>query len=91
MPDPKTLKVGDRVRFVCLPEEWSRPGIGIHRDSVAFMKAMIRRSYPSRIYKIDKCGLPWIQSRIWKRGRWESHYWSISDSTGWRKVKRRKR
>ena len=26
MPDPKSLRVGDRVRFVSLPEEWDDPG-----------------------------------------------------------------
>lgn len=27
MPDPKTLKVGDKVKFVALPEEWSAPAV----------------------------------------------------------------
>lgn len=89
MPDPKKLKVGDRVRFVRLPEEWSRPGTGVHRDSVAFMKAMIRRCFASRIYEIDKDGYPWIAARMLRRGRWQHHYWMIIDSTSWRLVHRR--
>ncbi len=60
MPDPKKLKVGDRIRFIRFPEEWSRPGIGVHRDSVAFMNAMIRRHFPSRVYKVDEEGYPWL-------------------------------
>jgi hypothetical protein len=26
MPDPTTLKVGDRIRFIAVPDEWSRKG-----------------------------------------------------------------
>ena len=37
MPDPKCLKVGDLVRFTALPDEWSRPGFWVHRESVTFM------------------------------------------------------
>lgn len=73
MPDPKKLKVGDRVRFISLPEEWSRPGIGTPRDCVVFMKAMIWRRCSSRIYEIDKDGYPWIAARMLRRGRWERH------------------
>jgi hypothetical protein len=89
MPDPKRLKVGDRIRFTRLPEEWSRPGTGIHRDSVAFVKAMLRRRFPSRIYKVDTDGYPWIVARLRHRGRWVHHNWMIVDCTSWRVVRRR--
>jgi hypothetical protein len=90
MPDPRSLKVGDLVRFVALPEEWSRPGCGVHRESVAFMKTMIRRSWPSRVYTIDEYGYPWIRARLRQRGVIHHHDWMITDATSWRRVNRRK-
>src|SRR5688572_10108266 len=76
MPDPSKLKVGDRVRFISLPEEWSRPGYRTPRESAGFMKTMIRRGYSSRIFKIEHGG-PWIAARLRRRGRWEHHTWGI--------------
>jgi hypothetical protein len=38
MPEPKKLKIGDRVKLVSLPEEWKRPDFGVQRDSVEFMR-----------------------------------------------------
>lgn len=89
MPDPSKLKIGDRVRFISLPDEWARPGICLPPESVAFMRKMIRRGYSSRISQIEHGG-PWIEARIWRRGRWEHHTWGIFESTGWRKVRRRR-
>ena len=54
MPDPKRLKVGDLVRFVSLPDEWSQKDFSVSHDDVAFMKKMIKRSWPSRVFMIDE-------------------------------------
>ncbi len=89
MPDPKQLRIGDRVRFISLPEEWSQPNFTTPPCSVAFMKRMIRRRFPSRIYRIDETGYPWIAARIRRRGRIEHHHWGIFESTGWRVVRRK--
>jgi hypothetical protein len=89
MPDPKTLRVGDLVRFVAIPDEWSRPGYFVHPESVAFMKKMIRRPWPSRVYEIDEYGQPWILAKVRERGKLQTHTWAIFESTGWRPVKRR--
>lgn len=89
MPDPRTLKVDDLIRFVSLPDEWDQPGYTVHRDSIRFMKAMIARSWPSRISEIDEAGYPWIDARIRWRGRWAYHRWNIMEHSGWRRVKRR--
>ena len=91
MPDPKTLKVGDLVRFVSLPEAWSRAGYTIQRESIAFMKKMIKRRSPSRVYEIDEYGQPWIAARFRERGRYVSHMWAIMEETGWRRVEQRKK
>ncbi len=89
MPNPKTLKVGDLVRFVSLPDEWSRPGHTVMPEDRAFMKKMIKRTWPSRVRWIDEDGLPWIQAKIRERGRLNDHTWAITESTGWRLVRRR--
>jgi len=88
MPDPKSLKVGDLVRFVALPDEWSRTDYTISAGDIAFMKKMIRRSWPSRVSEIDEYGHPWICARMRERGRICHHSWAIMESMGWRLVKR---
>jgi len=89
MPNPRDLRVGDFVRFTVLPDEWRRPGYTLHRDSLSFMRILIRRRFPSRVYEIDKYGVPWIAARIRRRGRVEHHSWAIMETTGWRHVRRR--
>jgi len=91
MPDPMKLKLGDRIRFVSLPDEWNDPHYFVHQECIEFMKAMISRSWPSRIYEIDEYGTPWIAARIRKGGRIEHHIWAIFEETGWRFVRRRAR
>lgn len=89
MPDPKSLKVVDLIRFVALPKEWSHPGYTIQRDSIAFMKVMIKRTWPSRVFEIDDYGCPWVYARIYQRGKMYHHYWAITEATGWRRIKPR--
>jgi len=89
MPDPKSLRVGDRVRFVGLPEEWSKPDEFVDDDDVEFMKRMIARTWPARIAEIDERGSPWIWVRLKVGGTWEHHSWAIVECTGWRLVRRR--
>jgi hypothetical protein len=89
MPDPKRLKVGDRVRFIALPEEWQIPNRCIPRDSITFMRRMIRRRYPSRVARISDEGYPWIDAQMVQRGKKHYHSWLITESTGWRLVRRR--
>ena len=89
MPDPLSLKVNDLVRFTSLPSEWSEPEYRISQMSVRFMKKLIRRTWPSRICRIDESGYPWIEARILERGKLVYHSWMITESTGWRLVVRR--
>ncbi len=89
MPDPRELKVGDRVRFVALPEEWATPGATVPPESRAFMKAMLKRRTPSVVFEIDEYGIPWIRARIAHAGRYQQHTWAISEHTGWRRIEPR--
>ena len=89
MPDPHSLKVGDRIRFVSIPEEWNEPGREPTRESMRFMKHMLKRKSLSRVYEIDEYGQPWISARLRINGKVEHHRWAIMESTGWRKVRKR--
>jgi hypothetical protein len=90
MPDPKSLRVGDRIRFVAMPDEWSEPDYRLPPMSLRFMKAMLKRTWASRVEEIDELGQPWISARIRERGKLHINWWAIQESTGWRKVERRK-
>lgn len=73
-----------------MPDEWQRPDDTLAKEDLAFMKIMIRRTTPSRVFEIDEYGVPWIAARIRRRGRCENHAWGIFESTGWRLVGPRK-
>lgn len=88
MPNPRKLKVGDRVRFFAMPDEWSHPQFTLSAYDRDFMKAMIKRQFPSRIYWVDDFGYPWIKARIKQRNKYVWHSWGISETTGWRQVKK---
>jgi len=91
MPNPNDLKIGDRVVFISLPEEWKHPSYFIHRESKAFMKRMLKRKTPVRVAMIDEFGAPWIFANTIERGRRHYHSWAITEQTGWRKVVPRKK
>ncbi len=89
MPDPTTLKVNDKVKFISIPKEWSKPGYRIDIDSINFIKLLIKRKSPSRVFEIDEYGYPFIAART-KEGKLTiMHTWLISEHSGWRKVKKR--
>ena len=89
MPDPRKLKVGDKVKFVALPDEWDAPGHHVCPETIDFMKAMMARAWPSRVYRIDEDGYPWIQARLRDCDGIVHHEWGIHESTGWRRVRKR--
>jgi hypothetical protein len=89
MLDPKSLKVGDQVRFVSIPDEWSAPAYVVPREDLTFYKKMIERRWPSRVYQLDYLGYPWIRAITHARGNAVYHSWMIAESTGWRRVNRR--
>ena len=89
MPDPKKLKIGDKVKFVALPDEWNAPGYFVHDETVAFMKAMIARTWPSQVCRIDEDGYAWIQARMRHGDGIAHHEWGIFAKTGWRLVRQR--
>ena len=91
MPNPEDLKVGDKVRFIGMPEEWSDPHFRPPKKSKRFMKYLLQRKSPSLVSWIDEYGHPWIEARLTISGKHEHHTWAIFEKTGWRKVKKRTR
>ncbi len=90
MPDPKRLKVGDRIRFTSLPGEWSDPNYTVPASSRRFLKQLIARKWPSKVNKIEADGYPWISVKMKSRGKIIYHEWGIYESSGWRVVLKRK-
>lgn len=90
MPNPRELKIGDRVRFVSIPDGWSEPGFFVSKESRDFMNLLIARRGSSRIDEIDEFGYPWITARVRNRdGTIHHHSWMITDTTGWTLVRKR--
>ncbi len=92
------LKVGDQVRLVHMPSEFSRPDCFIHRDTLRAYRRVIARVWPQRIFKIDAWGTPWISVRFrMKNGQCESHELAVNHDglvqvgarTGTRRVRKR--
>jgi hypothetical protein len=70
----RRLKVGDYVRLVHMPTEFSRPGYLIYPDTLRAYKRLIARGRPQRIFKVDAWAVPWISVRFrLKNGRLECH------------------
>ena len=85
----RTLRVGDRIRFVHMPSEFLRPGYVVHRDTRRVFQRLIERRRSVRICRLDEFKMPWIhcQFRL-KDGRIEYH-WLLINHDGWVRVKSR--
>ena len=83
MPDPKLLKVGDRIKYVTRPLEWIDPKFKVCEDDKKFLDAIIKRGYWQRIYEIDEYGNPWIEIRLKVDGKVQLHTWAIFEDSGW--------
>ena len=78
----KRLKIGDRVRLVDMPTEFSRPDCFVHRHTLRAYRRVIARGRPQRIFQIDAWGTPWISFRFkMKNGRWQ-HHWLVVNHDG---------
>lgn len=85
--DPRTLRVGDRVRFVSLPRQWDAPEYRVDAEDVDFLQLLISRRRPCRVARVDEFGYPWIDARTRDPdGKTVYHSWRIAEWTGWRRV-----
>ena len=80
--DPKLwrrLRVGDRIRLVEIPREFSQPGYFIHRDTMRVYKRLLARRRSLRVYRIDEWGHPWIHCQFRRKdGRWDYHSLAVN-------------
>jgi hypothetical protein len=83
----RDLRVGDLIRFVRLPSGEDAPGYTFLPCTRRLYERLIARRRPSRVFKIDEWGLPWIHCRFRRRnGRWEYRWLAVNDDS-WVKVK----
>ena len=83
MPNPKNLRVGDRIKYVCRPREWSNINFRVCEDDKIFLDELIKRGYWQRVYEIDEYGYPWIYIRLSIKNKVEIHTWAIFEESGW--------
>jgi hypothetical protein len=85
----RSLRVGDRVRFVRVPSFQGVVGGGLLPETLRLYKKLIARGTPQRVFQLDEYGLPWIACRFRrKNGKWEHHWLAINDDS-WVLVKSR--
>ena len=83
------LRVGDRIRIVRMPSDFSQPGFYASRGTRRLYKRLIARRSPLRICEIDEWDLPWIRCRFRRNyDSWEHHSLAIIDDS-WVRVKSR--
>ncbi len=63
----RTLRVGDRIRFVRVPAEFDRRACVVAADTRRLFECLVRRGRPHRIARIDDWGLPWIDIQFRRR------------------------
>lgn len=85
----RQLRIGDQIRIVRMPSDFSKPGYYVHRETRRLYKRLIERRRPVRVCEIDEWGTPWISCRFrMKNGRWEHHFLAVDDDS-WERVKHR--
>ena len=89
MPNPKILKIGDKIKFIHRPAEWNNHKFHTDKEDKKFMDILISRGYWQRISEIDEYGKPWIHVRIKNKNRIEHHTWAIMEKTGWVKYNKK--
>ncbi len=76
------LRVGDRIRIVRMPSDFSWPGFYASRETRRLYKRLIARRRSLRICEIDECGLPWIRCRFrLDDGSWDHHSLAVFDDS----------
>ena len=90
--DWRRLRVGDRIRFVSMPTEFSRPGYFVHPETLRVYRRLIERRRPVRVAFLDDWDdskAPWIRCQFRRKdGRIEYHSLMINHD-GWVRVKSR--
>lgn len=99
MPDRTTLKIGDKIRLLRVPQSDlaqrerelrdGQEGAGLTADT---LEHIIRTNPVVTIDDVDEYGYPWFTRRLKNAdGRFELHTLAIMDDESWERVTRRKR
>ena len=83
MTEPKSLRVGDKIKYVKRPYEWNRNGYRISDDDKLFVDLLISKDEWQAIDFIDEFGNPWISISITDNNTVEHHTWAIFENSGW--------
>ena len=91
MPNPSTLKPGDRIRILAIPAADSaqaaaamRRGDPLAQWTMRILQHLADRRDIVRIDEIDEYGAPWFSYQFRnKRGAWEYHTVAVMDSDSW--------
>ena len=91
MPNPSTLKQGDRIRILAIPAADSaqaaaamRRGDPLAQWTMRILQRLADRKDIVRIDTIDEYGQPWFSYHFRnKRGAWEYHTVAVMESASW--------
>jgi hypothetical protein len=84
MPDPKLLRVGDRIRIVAVPEAdlWAlESGSDYLETTVQVLKWMVGKEYA--VAWIDADGKPWVDVLDYPDPEDAEHSMAIMDTKSW--------
>jgi hypothetical protein len=59
----RELSVGDRVRIVRMPDEFSQEGYFVHEEERLAYEFLIRERRVLKVKRIDEWGHPWVEFR----------------------------
>ena len=91
MPDPRALKLGDRIRIIAIPTgdaaqaaDAMRRGDPLFQWTMRILQRLADRKDIVRIDAIDEYGQPWFSYQFRnKRGAWEHHTLVVMDADSW--------
>lgn len=83
MPDPRKLKIGDRIKYIARPAHWHRSDCTVGNEDIAFIDTIIRRKYWQRISNIDQNGNRWFRAILTIKNERIYHSWAVLERTGW--------
>ena len=83
MPDPKLLKIGDKIKFISVPLEWNYPDYRVFPESKEFMDDLINQGEIVVINRIDEYNNPWFEVVIVRGNSKGENSWAVFESSGW--------
>ena len=83
MPDPKSLKIGDKIKFISVPSEWNNPDFMLYPESKEFMDDLINQNAIVVINRIDEYQNAWFDVVIVSGKSKGENSWAVFESSGW--------